>query len=93
MAVAYSRNKHTKLRNLNLKTQLSIFDIFRDICDHIYDFLKFVGGLWAWHFAEKNLRCPGICMPFSNEKQILQTTYNHLKIYVASISKYKHVFE
>jgi len=38
----------------------------------------------------------------SNEKQILQTLYNHLKIFVASkfrkgnhvrISKYKHVFE
>jgi len=38
----------------------------------------------------------------SNEKQILQTSHNHLKIYVGSkfrngddvhISKYKHVFE
>jgi len=38
----------------------------------------------------------------SNEKHILQTSYNHLKIFVASkfrkgdhvrISKYKHVFE
>jgi len=37
---------------------------------HTYDFLKFVGGLWAiewaWHSAETNLRCArisGICMP------------------------------
>jgi len=31
------------LRNLNLKSQLCIFDSFRDIRVHIYDFLKFVG--------------------------------------------------
>jgi len=22
-----------------------------------------LGGLWAWHIAETNLRCAGICMP------------------------------
>jgi len=30
-----------------LKSQFSIFDSFRDMRVHIYDFLKFVGGLWA----------------------------------------------
>jgi len=46
LGVAYSRNNLalcTKLRNLNLKSQLSIFDSIRDIRVHIYDFLKFVG--------------------------------------------------
>jgi len=37
----------TRLRNLNLKSQFSIFDSFRDISVHTYDFCKFVGGLWA----------------------------------------------
>jgi len=34
VGVAYSRNKlalRTRLQNLNLKSQISIFDIFRDI--------------------------------------------------------------
>jgi len=35
------RALRTKLRNLNLKSQFSIFD--SDIRVHIYDFLKFVG--------------------------------------------------
>jgi len=30
-------------RNLNMKSQFSIFDSFRDIYDQINDFLKFVG--------------------------------------------------
>jgi len=37
----------TRLRNLNLKSEFSILDSFRDIRVHTYDFLKFVGGLWA----------------------------------------------
>jgi len=52
--VAYSCNKialHTTLRNLNLKSQFSIFDSFRDIRVHSYDLLKFVGGLWALKWA------------------------------------------
>jgi len=70
------RNKlalRIRLRNLNLKSQFSIFDSFRDIHVHIYDFLKFVGGLWAlgwaWHSTETNLRCvrsSGICTPNLN---------------------------
>jgi len=50
VGVAYSRNKlalRLRLRNLNLKSQFSIFDSFPDIRVHTYDFLKFVGGLWA----------------------------------------------
>jgi len=46
VGAAYLRNKlalRSRLQNLNLKSQFSIFDIFRDIRDHIYDFLKFVG--------------------------------------------------
>jgi len=46
VGVEYSRNKlalRTRLRNLNLKSQFSIFDSFRDIRVHVYDFLKFVG--------------------------------------------------
>jgi len=46
--VAYSLNKvalRTMLRNINLKSIFSIFDSFRDICVHKYDFFKFV---WAW---------------------------------------------
>jgi len=35
---------HTRvIRNLNLKSQLSMFYSFRDIRVHTYDFLKFVG--------------------------------------------------
>jgi len=48
--VAYSRNKlvlRSRLRNLNLVSPFSIFDSFQDIDVHIYDFLKFVGDLWA----------------------------------------------
>jgi len=44
--VAYLRNKlalRTRLRNINLRSHFSIFDSFRDIRVHIYDFLKFVG--------------------------------------------------
>jgi len=73
---AYSRYKlalRTRLRNLNLKSQFSIFYGFRGIRVNIYDFLKFVGGLWAlewaWHPAETSLRCvrsPGMCMPNPN---------------------------
>jgi len=33
----------TRLRNLNLQSQFSIIDSFRDIRVHIYDFLKIVG--------------------------------------------------
>jgi len=58
-----SRNKHalpTRLRNLSLKSQFSIFDNFQDICVQIYDFFKFcgrlVGGLcafkWPLHTAD-----------------------------------------
>jgi len=52
--VAYSRNKlalGTRLRNLNPGAQFSIFDSFRYIHVHIYDFLKFVDGLWALKWA------------------------------------------
>jgi len=46
VGVAYSRNKlalRSRLRNLKLKSQFSIFDIFGDIRVHIYNFFKFVG--------------------------------------------------
>jgi len=36
VGVAYSR---ARLRNLNLRYQFSIFDSFRDVHVHIYDFL------------------------------------------------------
>jgi len=52
--MAYSRKKlalGTRLRNLNLRAQFSIFDSFRDIHVHSYDFLKFVGGLRALKLA------------------------------------------
>jgi len=49
---AYSRNKLARrLRNLNLRSHLSIFEIFRNIRVHIYDLLKFVGGLWLLKWA------------------------------------------
>jgi len=55
VGVAYSRNKlalRSRLRNLNLKSQTSTFDSFRDIRVHIYDFFfKFVGGLWSLKWA------------------------------------------
>jgi len=44
--VAYLRNKlavRTSLRNLNLKSQFSILDSFRETRVHTYDFFKFVG--------------------------------------------------
>jgi len=47
VGVAYSHDRlaqRTRLQNLNLKSQFSIFDSFRV---HTCDFLKFVGGLWA----------------------------------------------
>jgi len=48
------------VQGYGIESQFSIFDSFRDINVHIYDFLKFVGGLWAlkwaWHIAETNLR-------------------------------------
>jgi len=50
VGVPYSRNKlalRKGLRNLNLKSLFSTFYSFRDIRVHTYDFLKFVGGLWA----------------------------------------------
>jgi len=39
-----------RLRNLNLRSHFSIFDSFRYIRVHIYDFLKFMGLAlrWAW---------------------------------------------
>jgi len=63
VGVVYSRNElalRLRLRNLNQKSQFSIFDIFWDIRVHIYDFLKFVGGLrafkWAWQsFFESSI--------------------------------------
>jgi len=54
VGVAYSHNKlalRTRLRNLNLKSEFSIFDSYRDIRVHMCDFLKFVGGLWALKWA------------------------------------------
>jgi len=42
--VVYSGKKlalRTRPRNINLKSEFSIFDSFRDICVHIYSFLKF----------------------------------------------------
>jgi len=54
VGVASSRNKlalGTRLRNLNLKSQFPIFDSFRDIRVQIYDFLKFMRGLWALKWA------------------------------------------
>jgi len=51
VGVAYSRNKlalRAAVRNQYLKSQFSIIDSFRDMGVHIYNFLKFVGGLWAW---------------------------------------------
>jgi len=42
------------VRNLNLEFQFSVFDSFRYIRVHIYDFLKFVGGLWAAFYSKSN---------------------------------------
>jgi len=39
----------TRLRNLNLQSQFSIIDSFRDIRVHIYDFLKIVGVAPCWN--------------------------------------------
>jgi len=60
VSVAYSRNKlalRKRLRNLNLKSLISIFDSFRDTRVHINDFFKFVGGLWALKWAWKTWFC------------------------------------
>jgi len=53
---------HIRVANLrceqgygNLKSQFSIFDSFRDIRVHIYDFLKFLGGSWALKWAWQTL--------------------------------------
>jgi len=51
VGVAYSRNKlalRTRLRNPNLKSKCYVFYRFRDIRVHMDEFMKFVGGLWAW---------------------------------------------
>jgi len=51
VGVTYSRYKlalRARLRNLNLKSQFSIFDSFRGISVHNYEFLKILGGFWAW---------------------------------------------
>jgi len=56
LCVPYSRDKlalRTMLRILNLKSQFSILYSFRDICVHISDLLKFVGGLWTLKWAWK----------------------------------------
>jgi len=76
--LAYSRNKlalRSRIRNLNLKSQFSIFDIFRYIRVHV---TIFVGGLWAlnwaWDAAGTNLRCVrslGICMPNLNSLALI----------------------
>jgi len=47
--VACSRKK--RLRNLNLKSQFSVFDSLKGIRVYINDFLKFVGVLWAFKWA------------------------------------------
>jgi len=39
-----------RLRNLNLRSHFSIFDSFRYIRVHIYDFLKFMGFAWQTFF-------------------------------------------
>jgi len=46
LGVAHSRYKlalRSRIRNLNLKSQISICDIFREIRVPTYDFWKFVG--------------------------------------------------
>jgi len=51
VGVVYSRNKlalRTRLRNLNLLSQLSVFHCFPDIHVHSEDFFKFVGGFLAF---------------------------------------------
>jgi len=58
VGVAYSCNKlalRTRLRNLNLRSHFSMFDSFRDIRVHIYDFSKFVGGFWALKWAWQSI--------------------------------------
>jgi len=56
VGVAYSLNKlalRTRLRNSHIPiSHFSIFDSFRDIRVHTYDFLKFVGGLCAFFFGQ-----------------------------------------
>jgi len=58
VGVAYPGSKltlQTRLRNLNLKSQFSIFHSFRDIRVRIYDFLKFLVGSWALKWAWQTL--------------------------------------
>jgi len=42
-ALEWAWRIRARLRNLNLSSQYSIFDSFRNIRVHTYDFLKFVG--------------------------------------------------
>jgi len=56
VVVAQLRNKfalRTKVKNLNLKTQHSSFNNFRNVNVHTHNFFTFLGGLWtlqsAWH--------------------------------------------
>jgi len=54
VGVASSSNNlalRTTLLILNLRSQFSIFESFRDIHVHIYDFLKFAGCFWELKWA------------------------------------------
>jgi len=64
-----------KLRNLNLKSQFSIFDSFRDIHVHIYDFLKFVGGLWALGWARLVILIKNIYTLWGRKRFLLPVKY------------------
>jgi len=59
-----------RLRNLNLRSHFSIFDSFRYIRVHIYDFLKFVGGLWAFKWAWKTFLGQSIGIAENNTFQL-----------------------
>jgi len=51
VGVAYWRDKlalRTRVRNLNLKSQLSFYDSFRDVIFHICDLLSLWSLNWAW---------------------------------------------
>jgi len=77
--VAYSRNKlalRTRLRILNLKSQVSIFYSFLDIRVHIYDFLKFVAALWSLKWAWQIFFCQSIGIDENNAFQ-LKCLFNH----------------
>jgi len=72
VGVAYLRNNlalRSNLRNLNLITKFSIFDIFRDIRVHIYDFLRFLSGLWALKWACQFFVCQSIDIDENNSFQ------------------------